>query len=104
MLALATQQEKHYLRCNTYATAIAGATDCGASQLQGRGDEQERLVPARDDPGARRDDWLLRRSATAIAGQNQYQDEACRSFTVTQAGVRSALNSSGADNTAECWR
>ena len=42
--------------------------------------------------------------ATAVAGQNQFQDTACRSFTVTQAGVRSALDSGGADNTAECWR
>ena len=35
VLALATQQEKHYLQCNTYATSIAGATNCGAGQLQG---------------------------------------------------------------------
>jgi len=35
LLALATQQEKHYLQCNTYATAIAGATNCVAGELQG---------------------------------------------------------------------
>ena len=38
VLALATQQEKHYLQCNRYAAAIAGL-----------GDEQEWLVPARDE-------------------------------------------------------
>jgi len=42
--------------------------------------------------------------ATAIAGESQFQDKACRTFTVTQAGLRSALDSSDADNTAECWR
>jgi Tfp pilus assembly protein PilE len=42
--------------------------------------------------------------ATAVNGQNQWQDTACRDFTVTQGGVRTARDSGTADNTAECWR
>jgi type IV pilus assembly protein PilE len=42
--------------------------------------------------------------ATATAGQSQFQDTECRSFSVTDRGVRTALDAGGADNTAECWR
>jgi type IV pilus assembly protein PilE len=101
VLALATQQEKHYLQCNTYATAIAGATNCGAGQLQGAAASKNGWYTLTIPAG---DATTFSVRATATAGQNQYQDKACRSFTVTQAGVRSALNASNADNTAECWR
>lgn len=44
-------------------------------------------------------------SITAIPapGNQQVNDTACQSFTVTSAGARTALNSAGADNTATCW-
>ena len=35
LLALATQQEKHYLQCNGFATAIDAATSCADGKLQG---------------------------------------------------------------------
>ena len=57
LLALATQQEKHYLQCNNYAGgagSIAAVANCAAGQLQGSGHEQERLVRAVDsDRGER---------------------------------------------------
>ena len=101
VLALATQQEKHYLQCNTYATAIAGATNCAANQLQGAAASKNGWYQL-TIPAANATSFSVR--ATAIAGQNQFQDTACRSFTVTQAGVRSALDAGNADNTADCWR
>jgi type IV pilus assembly protein PilE len=101
VLALATQQEKHYLQCNTYATAIAGATDCAAGELQGA-DASKNGWYTLSIPGGNATTFSVQ--ATAIAGESQYQDKACRSFTVTQAGVRSALSAANADNTAECWR
>ena len=101
VLALATQQEKHYLQCNTYATAIAGATDCGAGELQGEGASKNGWY-ALTIPAANATTFTVQ--ATAIAGESQYQDEACRSFTVTQASLRTALSASNVDNTAECWR
>ena len=57
MLALATQQEKHYLQCNTYATTIAGATNCGAGQLQGAATSKNGWYTALDHPAQDRDDF-----------------------------------------------
>jgi type IV pilus assembly protein PilE len=101
VLALATQQEKHYLQCNTYATAIAGATDCAAGELQGA-DASKNGWYTLSIPSGNATTFSVQ--ATAIAGESQYQDKACRSFTVTQGGVRTALSAANADNTAECWR
>jgi type IV pilus assembly protein PilE len=101
LLALATQQEKHYLQCNTYATTIGNATAC-PGQLQGAATSKNGWYTVTQPMPA--DATTFSITITAVAGQNQFQDGACRSFTVTQAGVRSALDSGGADNTADCWR
>lgn len=101
LLALATAQEKHYLQCNTYATAMDNATDCAAGEL--------------NHPDASKNGWYdlavvngdatgFTITATAAAGGNQFQDTACRTFQVTDRGVRTALDSGGGDNSAECWR
>lgn len=102
LLALATQQEKHYLQCNGYATTIDVATDCAAGELQGTDTSKNgwyELDTAAPDPATG-----FTVTATAINGENQWQDEGCRSFTVDQAGVRTADDSGGSDNTDECWR
>ena len=102
VLALATQQEKHYLQCNAYATVIDAATDCAAGELQGADTSKSgwyALATASADTAL-----LFTATATAVNGENQWQDTDCRSFTVNQAGVRSALDDGGSDNTAECWR
>ena len=102
VLALATQQEKHYLQCNRYATSIDVATNCAAGELQAADVSKNgwyQLTTASPDPLTG-----FTATATAIAGENQFQDEDCRSFTVDQDGVRTARDSGGADNTAECWR
>ncbi len=101
LLALATQQEKHYLQCYTYGTSIAAATNCAAGQLQGAANSKNGWYALTVVAG---DATTFTVRATAINGQNQWQDTACRDFTVTQAGVRTARNSSTADNSAECWR
>ena len=102
LLALATAQEKFYLQCNRYATAIGAAPNCaGTGTLQGA--------------AASKNGWYTLAvvaatattftvSAVATAGQAQFTDTACRTFLMTGAGLRTATNSGGADNTAECWR
>lgn len=40
---------------------------------------------------------------TATAVGQQTQDTDCQSFTVTQAGAQTALNSGGVDNSTTCW-
>jgi len=102
LLALATAQEKFYLQCNTYATAIGNAPNCLATTLQGAATSQNGWYALAIAGGANAVAFTA--TATAIAGQNQFQDEECRTFRVTQAGVRTAADSGGADNTAECWR
>jgi type IV pilus assembly protein PilE len=102
LLALATQQEKHYLQCNRYADAIAAATDCGDDELQGADTSKNGWYQLDTAQGA--DPALaFTATATAINGEPQFQDEDCRTFSVDQAGVRTATTAGGGDNTAECW-
>ena len=103
VLALATQQEKHYLQCNRYAAAIAGATNCVANQLQGVATSKNGWYALTTAPAAN-PTLGFTVTATAIAGENQAQDAECQSFTVTEAGIRTAEDDGGSDNTAECWR
>lgn len=100
LLALATQQERYYLQCNTYATAIAAATNCGAGELQGAAVSKNGWYGLAIDAA---DATSYTVTATAVAGENQFQDTACRSFSVTDRGIRTALDDGGGDNTATCW-
>lgn len=101
LLTLATAQEKHYLQCNTYATDVANATDCAAGEL--------------NSPDVSKNGWYdlavvaadatsFTISATAAAGGSQFSDLECRSFRITDRGVRTATDSGGGDNSAECWQ
>lgn len=101
LLALATAQEKHYLQCNSYATAIDNATDCAAGELQGTDVSKNGWYDLAID-AANATSYTV--SAVAAAGGNQFQDEACRTFRVTDRSIRTAADSGGGDNTAECWR
>ncbi len=101
LLALATQQEKFYLQCNMYADAIGNAPSCaGAGTLQGAATSQNGWYTLVTNGDA----VSYTATATAAVGENQFQDEACREYTITDRGIRSAENAGGTDNTAECWR
>jgi type IV pilus assembly protein PilE len=101
LLALASQQEKYYLQCNAYADNIANAPSCDDSELQGADSSEngwyDVTIVAADATG-----FTL--EAEATAGENQFQDTECRTFRVTDRGIRTAQDSGGADNTEECWR
>ncbi|HEX9706481.1 MAG TPA: type IV pilin protein [Steroidobacteraceae bacterium] len=101
LLALATQQEKFYLQCNTYATVIAAAPNCAAGELQGADASENAWYDLAIDAGNATSYTV---SATAAAGGNQAQDTECETFRITDRGVRTAEDSGGTDNTAECWR
>jgi len=106
VLALVTQQEKHYLQCNRYADDIAAETNCAADDLQGAATSKNGWYQL--DVGPPAGPLTLATgfiaTATAVNGENQWQDTDCRTFTVTQAGVRTATDAGGGDNTEECWR
>jgi type IV pilus assembly protein PilE len=40
---------------------------------------------------------------TATAVGDQLKDTSCYQFSVTQSGLRTAVNSGGTDNTSNCW-
>jgi type IV pilus assembly protein PilE len=101
LLALATAQEKHYLQCNTYGTGIGAATDCVAGVVQSPGSSKNTWYDLAVD-AANATSFTV--SATAAAGGNQFTDTECRTFRVTDRGIRMAQTAGGADNTAECWR
>ena len=100
LLALATQQEKFYLQCNTYATGIAAANNCAGGNLQGAVASKNGWYNLAIDV-ANVTSYTI--SAAAAAGGRQFQDVACRTFRVTDRGIRTAFDSGGADNTAGCW-
>ena len=102
LLAIATQQEKHYLQCNRYATTIGNATDCAGNQLQGSASSKNGWYTIEEPMTG--DTLNFSVTIAADAGDNQFQDTDCRKFTVTDRGVRTAEDAGGADNTAECWR
>ena len=101
LLALATQQEKFYLQCNSYATGIAAANNCGGGNLQGAAASKNGWYNLAI-VAANATSYTV--TASAAAGGNQFQDTACRTFSVTDRGIRTAANSGAVDNTAECWR
>lgn len=101
LLALSTQLEKHYLQCNDYGDTLAAAPDCAAREVQGTAVSEngwyDLAIVAPDATG-------FTVTATPVAGENQAQDTDCQSFSVTDRGVRTALNDGGNNNTEECWR
>ena len=66
LLALATQQEKHYLQCNTYAAILDAATDCAAGELQAT-DVSKNGWYDLDVPAANATAFIVR--ATAVNGE-----------------------------------
>jgi len=42
-------------------------------------------------------------TATAVAEQPQARDTRCDIFRLTSAGLKTAVNSAGDDNSRECW-
>lgn len=102
LLVIATQQEKHYLQCNSYATTIGAATNCAGNQLQGTAGSKNGWYTVTQPMVANATTFSV--TITADVGDNQFRDTDCRSFTVNQAGVRTAADSGGFDNTEECWR
>lgn len=93
LLALATAQEKFYLQCNTYATALAGASSCADGEVA-FGETSEKgwyalSITAADGAG-----FTVR--AVPSAGSPQATDARCSWFQVTDRGVRTASDPS-------CW-
>jgi len=93
LLRLAAAQEKYYLQNNAYATTPTGVgvanTERGLYTLSLSGVSATGFTA----------------TATAPSTSGQYKDTACRSFSITETGAKSATNSGGtAAPIGTCWR
>jgi type IV pilus assembly protein PilE len=102
LLSLATAQEKFYLQCNEYTSALnaAAAAACSPGNLRFPATSERGYytvaVTAADANG-----WTA--TATAVQTQPQYRDTRCRTFQLASSGSKTASNSIGSANDAECW-
>jgi type IV pilus assembly protein PilE len=102
LLGLATAEEKFYLQCNTYTSALDAVadTDCSPASLKFPTTSERgyyTLTVTAADP----DGWTA--TATAIATERQNRDSRCRAFQLSSTGLKTARNSSNAANDLECW-
>ena len=103
LLQAQTAEEKFVLQNNAY-TANVTAAPPGGMGLPGT---SEKGFYAIDVPALTNTDgtpgYTLRARPVAAAG-GQADDTDCVVFTLDGAGVRTATNSGGADNSTACWR
>jgi type IV pilus assembly protein PilE len=96
LLRLAAAQEQFYAQNNTYTQNLAAAPPVGLGITGTEKGYYLLNVVNADATG-------FTVSAAPAPLSPQVQDGACQTFTITAAGVRTAFNSAGVDNTAECW-
>jgi type IV pilus assembly protein PilE len=102
LLSLATAEEKFYLQCNEYTSALdpGAATACSPGNLR---------FPAASERGyytlavtsADASGWTA--TATAVSTRPQHMDTRCRTFQLTSTGAKTALNSVNSASDSECW-
>ena len=101
LLRLAATQEKHLIQYGVYVTATANipnAHSAGGLGLLAQSDQGFYDIAVAPRPTG----YLA--TATAINGRGQWDDTTCRTFSIDEAGQRRALDSGGADSTAQCFR
>lgn len=102
LLALATAQEKFYLQCNTYTTALNETKDtaCSPANLKFPTSSERgyyTLAVTAADASA----WTA--TTIAVSGNAQANDAPCRVFQLTSTGAKTASKSGGAANDLDCW-
>jgi type IV pilus assembly protein PilE len=94
-------QEKFFIQNGRYATAAeldaAPPAGLGLPTVTETG-----LYSVRIAAGGAPDSYVA--SATPAAGHGQHDDHACATFSIDQAGRKSALDSSSGDATRDCWK
>jgi type IV pilus assembly protein PilE len=102
LLSLATAEEKFYLQCNEYTSALdaAAATACSPGNLRfPAASERGYYTMAVTSADAR--GWTA--TATAVSTLQQYRDTRCRTFQFTSTGAKTARNAGNSANDFECW-
>ena len=96
----ATQQERYYMRNNAYSGDVDDIGGDGSGSLEsenGYYDITSSVAGCEDGDGS-----CFTLTATAINSKSQWNDEDCRSFTLTDAGFKASTDQSGAAS-ADCW-
>ena len=101
LLRMQAAQEKHFLQYGAYVTTTASIPNAHSAGGLGLPTTSERgyysIAVASTATG-------YTFTATPVAGGGQADDTHCASFSITEAGTKSALDSSSADRTATCFR
>jgi len=102
LLRIAAAQERFFITNGTYATTaqLAPAPPAGL----GLGGTERGYYALSIAAGAGGIGTGYTASATAVAGENQADDDDCNSFTINERGQRAAFTDGGATNTDDCWR
>lgn len=100
LLRVAAAQERFYLQNNRYAaTANITTAPPGGLGIPGTDRRYYTLTIESADLAT-----AFTAVAVPVAGGPQARDTDCARFTLTEAQLRGATKSAGADNTANCWR
>lgn len=99
LLRVAAAQEKFYLQNNTYTTAL---DNTGLNLGGGSTEHGWYAVAIAAGTGGITSGYTA--TTTAASGQPQFKDTDCRTFTITESGLRGAAKAGGGDTTAKCWR
>jgi type IV pilus assembly protein PilE len=109
LMRIAAAQEKFYLQNNTYAnegdlaTFIKGGTATTDLETQyGYYGITVSGINGASTATAFQQGFVV--TATPAADSLQINDTDCRNFVMDQSGTRSATNSGGTDNSANCWK
>jgi type IV pilus assembly protein PilE len=100
LLRVAAAQERYYLQNNAYAaTAAITTAPPGGLGIPGTDRRYYTLTIESADLAT-----AFTAVAVPVAGGPQVRDTDCARFTLTEAQLRGATKSGGADNTEACWR
>jgi type IV pilus assembly protein PilE len=103
LVELASREERYYATQNAYTNVAAnlGYAGFGTGSPVGSGYYYINTPTIPDPSNASQPSFSL--TADPVSGKGQDKDTYCASFTVESNGKRTALNSSGADDSSYCW-
>ncbi len=102
---IAALQERYFFTNNAYASGLnaLGFTATGGNYYSGDGHYRLSLTgPTCSESGGATYPCFTA-TATAASGGPQINDTKCRSFTITQNGLKTAKDSANNDVTDSCW-
>jgi len=103
LVELASREERYYATQNAYTSTASnlGYAGFGSGNPVGSGYYYISTPSVPDPNNTSQPSYSL--TALPVTGKGQDKDTYCASFTVESNGKRTALNSSGVDDSSYCW-